>query len=314
MVAQPGRPLVHTDFLDLPEPARARRPAGRQRLRDPPGGAARAPRRRHRARPASLHARPEPPDRWVVELRRDGRRAQGRAPRCSTLPAGGTRDAARALSLARPPVGRAARPPRAAAGVPRPPRRADPLRPRDRRPPARATTRRSSPPSPAARRCRAPAARSPGARWRALRDHGISVQRIVLHTGVSSLERGERPYPERFKVPAHTARPHQRRASTGHRVIAVGTTVVRALETVAERRRQRPRRQRLDEPDGHPRARRPRRRRAAHRLARARGQPPADARGLRRPQAARALLRGGARPRLPLARVRRFASRASLDT
>ena len=40
----------------------------------------------------------------------------------------------------------------------------------------------------------------------ALRDRGVSVQRITLHTGVSSQERGERPYPERYHVSAHTAR------------------------------------------------------------------------------------------------------------
>jgi S-adenosylmethionine:tRNA ribosyltransferase-isomerase len=64
----------------------------------------------------------------------------------------------------------------------------------------------------------------------ALRERGVSVQRIVLHTGVSSQERGERPYPERFSVYAHTAR----RVNEARRVIAVGTTVVRALESAAD--------------------------------------------------------------------------------
>ena len=62
-----------------------------------------------------------------------------------------------------------------------------------------------------------------------LEDRGISVATIVLHTGVSSLERGEAPYPERFRVPAATAAAVNR----AERVIAVGTTVVRALETAA---------------------------------------------------------------------------------
>jgi S-adenosylmethionine:tRNA ribosyltransferase-isomerase len=53
---------------------------------------------------------------------------------------------------------------------------------------------------------------------------------VVLHTGVSSPERGEPPFPERYRVPAATARLVN--AARG-RVIAVGTTVVRALETVA---------------------------------------------------------------------------------
>jgi S-adenosylmethionine:tRNA ribosyltransferase-isomerase len=66
---------------------------------------------------------------------------------------------------------------------------------------------------------------------RALRARGVSVQRITLHTGVSSQERGERPYPERYEVSAHTARRINERAG---RVIAIGTTVVRALETVAD--------------------------------------------------------------------------------
>jgi S-adenosylmethionine:tRNA ribosyltransferase-isomerase len=52
----------------------------------------------------------------------------------------------------------------------------------------------------------------------------------VLHTGVSSQERGERPYPERYRVPKATAAS----ANRARRVIAVGTTVVRALETVSD--------------------------------------------------------------------------------
>jgi S-adenosylmethionine:tRNA ribosyltransferase-isomerase len=63
--------------------------------------------------------------------------------------------------------------------------------------------------------------------------HGIDVAPVVLHTGVSSLEAGERPYPERFRVPAWTAERIALAQRLGGRVIAVGTTVVRALETVA---------------------------------------------------------------------------------
>jgi S-adenosylmethionine:tRNA ribosyltransferase-isomerase len=62
-----------------------------------------------------------------------------------------------------------------------------------------------------------------------LEDRGVTVATIVLHTGVSSLERGERPYPERFRVPAGTAAA----AAAARRVVAVGTTVVRALESAA---------------------------------------------------------------------------------
>jgi S-adenosylmethionine:tRNA ribosyltransferase-isomerase len=63
-----------------------------------------------------------------------------------------------------------------------------------------------------------------------LADRGIGVADIVLHCGVSSLERGELPYPERFKVSDATAAA----VNAADRVIAVGTTVVRALETAAE--------------------------------------------------------------------------------
>ena len=56
---------------------------------------------------------------------------------------------------------------------------------------------------------------------------------LVLHTGVSSPERGERPYPERFAIPAATAARVGATRRAGGRVIAVGTTVTRALETAA---------------------------------------------------------------------------------
>ena len=62
---------------------------------------------------------------------------------------------------------------------------------------------------------------------------GVFIAPITLHTGVSSLERGESPYPERYSVPAATARLANAVHTWGGRVIAVGTTVVRALETVA---------------------------------------------------------------------------------
>jgi S-adenosylmethionine:tRNA ribosyltransferase-isomerase len=56
---------------------------------------------------------------------------------------------------------------------------------------------------------------------------------LTLHAGVSSLERGEGPYPERYRVPPSTARLVNAVHDWGGRVIAVGTTVVRAIETVA---------------------------------------------------------------------------------
>jgi S-adenosylmethionine:tRNA ribosyltransferase-isomerase len=59
---------------------------------------------------------------------------------------------------------------------------------------------------------------------------GIAFAPVTLHTGVSSLEAGEHPYPERFRVSEATAKA----VNAAERVIAVGTTVVRALETAAE--------------------------------------------------------------------------------
>ena len=65
----------------------------------------------------------------------------------------------------------------------------------------------------------------------AARDVGIAP--LVLHTGVSSQERGERPYPERVVLSDRTAARVNAAHASGGRVIAVGTTVTRALETVA---------------------------------------------------------------------------------
>jgi S-adenosylmethionine:tRNA ribosyltransferase-isomerase len=62
---------------------------------------------------------------------------------------------------------------------------------------------------------------------------GVTVARLTLHTGVASLETGEAPYPERYRVPRETANTVNRAGANGGRVVAVGTTVVRALETVA---------------------------------------------------------------------------------
>lgn len=62
---------------------------------------------------------------------------------------------------------------------------------------------------------------------------GISVAPITLHTGVSSQEAGEGPQPERFSVPPTTARLVNQARATGGRVVAVGTTVTRALESAA---------------------------------------------------------------------------------
>ena len=62
---------------------------------------------------------------------------------------------------------------------------------------------------------------------------GVTVAPIVLHAGVSSPEAAEPPFPERYDVPPVTARLVNSAVAAGDRVIAVGTTVVRALETRA---------------------------------------------------------------------------------
>jgi len=63
---------------------------------------------------------------------------------------------------------------------------------------------------------------------------GVAVAPVVLHAGVSSQEAGEPPLPERFEVPSDTARLVMSARCAGHRVIAVGTTVVRSLETATD--------------------------------------------------------------------------------
>jgi len=63
---------------------------------------------------------------------------------------------------------------------------------------------------------------------------GVLIAPITLHTGVSSQEAGEGPQPERFEVPATTARLVNDVRCSGGRVIAVGTTVTRALESAAD--------------------------------------------------------------------------------
>ena len=65
---------------------------------------------------------------------------------------------------------------------------------------------------------------------------GVLITPLVLHTGVSSLEGGERPYPERYRVPTTTAAAINATRERGGRVIAAGTTVVRALATVTDDR------------------------------------------------------------------------------
>jgi S-adenosylmethionine:tRNA ribosyltransferase-isomerase len=63
---------------------------------------------------------------------------------------------------------------------------------------------------------------------------GVMVVPVTLHTGVSSQEAGEEPQPERFEVTATTAAVVNAARAGGGRVVAVGTTVTRALESAVK--------------------------------------------------------------------------------
>lgn len=63
---------------------------------------------------------------------------------------------------------------------------------------------------------------------------GVGVSPITLHAGVSSLEANEMPFPERVVVPPVTAVRVEDTRRMGGKVVAIGTTVVRALETAAQ--------------------------------------------------------------------------------
>ena len=63
---------------------------------------------------------------------------------------------------------------------------------------------------------------------------GVQFAPLILHTGVASLEDHEAPYEEYYRMPAQTAAQVNQARRQGRRVIAVGTTVIRALETVTD--------------------------------------------------------------------------------
>jgi S-adenosylmethionine:tRNA ribosyltransferase-isomerase len=68
---------------------------------------------------------------------------------------------------------------------------------------------------------------------RQLAGRGVQVATLALHCGVSSLESGDPPYAEWFELPAATAATVNAARADGRRVVAAGTTVVRALESAA---------------------------------------------------------------------------------
>ncbi|WP_406175610.1 S-adenosylmethionine:tRNA ribosyltransferase-isomerase [Streptomyces canus] len=62
---------------------------------------------------------------------------------------------------------------------------------------------------------------------------GVQFAPVSLHTGVASAEAHEPPYPERFSVPEASARLINAVRAGDGRVVAVGTTAVRAVESAA---------------------------------------------------------------------------------
>jgi len=69
-----------------------------------------------------------------------------------------------------------------------------------------------------------------------LAGRGILVAPVTLHTGVASAGADEPPYPEWFSVSRATAGLIGHVRDGGGRVVAVGTTVVRALESAVDER------------------------------------------------------------------------------
>ncbi|MDQ3925541.1 MAG: S-adenosylmethionine:tRNA ribosyltransferase-isomerase [Actinomycetota bacterium] len=63
---------------------------------------------------------------------------------------------------------------------------------------------------------------------------GVQFAPLILHTGVASLEEYEPPYEEFYRVPPATARLANAARAAGRKVVAIGTTVVRALETATD--------------------------------------------------------------------------------
>ena len=188
-----------------------------------------------------------PGDFWVVEVRRPGPVASlpyrdARAGTTFDLDGGGRAHAARAVSAPRRVDARsrlwiaalaAAEPVAAVSRTVRPP---DSVQLRQAAVGRRRCTRPSSPPSPAARRCRPPA-----------RPFTAElVTRLVVarrpDRAAAAAHRRREPRGSRAAVrgvlsrAAGDRRPRQRARRAGRRVVAVGTTVVRALETVTDDR------------------------------------------------------------------------------
>ena len=221
LVAQRGRALVHDIFSGLPDLLRPgdllvvntwRRCPRRS---SPARTAGRGPtcRRSGLARAAPRTARGRA--RWVVELRRCGARYRGAsAGDRLDLPGGGSAELlARYLSPGRLWI--------AALGLPAPlhdylAAHGRPIAYAHRRPAGARELQTVFADEPGS--AEMPSAGRPFSQ-RVLDDllaRGVQVAPLVLHTGVASLELGERPYPERYRVPALTAsRVNAHRAAGG---------------------------------------------------------------------------------------------------
>ena len=203
VASRPDGSIVHSRFSELPQlvdPGRSDRP---QHVGNPSGGASGDARGRNRARAEALDPGARPGSRPSLGRgAAPGRRAVRRGRRRRATRAPGRGDGANPGAVRRSAaVARRARPPHAARGVSRRARARHPIPPR--------TTQLAAVGVPERLRGRA------GERGDAQRrptlhpgaDHrlvaaGVLVAPITLHTGVSSQERDEHPYPERFRVPA----------------------------------------------------------------------------------------------------------------
>jgi S-adenosylmethionine:tRNA ribosyltransferase-isomerase len=61
---------------------------------------------------------------------------------------------------------------------------------------------------------------------------GVKIAPLILHTGVSNVDTHEPPYKEFYRVTPETARVANEARAAGRHIVAVGTTAIRALETV----------------------------------------------------------------------------------
>lgn len=233
LVARDRRPLSHTRFIDLPA---ALRPGDLLVVNTSDTEPAAVDGHRADGHRVVLHVSgPHPDGGFVVELRTpDGRRVRdGRPGEAIRLPRGvvAVLDGAPGSRLwrTRIPVEGGVRGWLAVAGHPiryahlsgRPPLA------EHRTIFAEPTGEFASAESPSAGRPFTPAVLD------GLRARGVGIARLVLHTGVSSLEADEVPLPERYRVPAATAAAVNAARAAGGRIVAVGTTATRALETAA---------------------------------------------------------------------------------